>query len=223
MMSTNKTYDVLDIGYFKPEMTSTDTLQEGEVGYMISNIKNVGESRIGDTLTDHRKPAEEPLPGYSEAKPMVFCGLYPIDTQDYLDLKDALEKLKLNDAALQFEPESSQALGLGYRCGFLGLLHMDIIQERIEREFNIDIVVTSPNVTYHLTLTDGSDMLLENPSQFPARQKIERMEEPFMGLSIFSPTKYMGAIMELMQEHRGLYINPNLWTPIDKVLPSTFL
>lgn len=206
MMSTGHTCEVLDIGFFKPKMTSSGIIQEGEVGYMISNIKKVDDARIGDTLTDIKNPAEDPLPGYAEAKPMVFCGLYPVDTQDYENLKDALDKLKLNDAALQFDPESSQALGLGFRCGFLGLLHMDIIQERIEREFNIDIVVTAPNVTYHLTLTDGSEMILENPSQFPDRQKIEVMEEPFMGLSIFSPTKYMGTIMELMQEHRGIYL-----------------
>ncbi len=206
MMSTGQHYDVLDIGFFKPKMTSTDILNEGEVGYMISNIKKVDDARIGDTLTDIKQPATDPLPGYSEAKPMVFCGLYPVDTQDYENLKDALDKLKLNDAALQYDLESSQALGLGYRCGFLGLLHMDIIQERIEREFNIDIVVTAPNVTYHFTLTDGTKVTPENPSQFPDRQKIDVMEEPFMGLSIFTPTKYVGAVMELMQEHRAIYM-----------------
>ena len=206
MMSTKQTYEVLDIGFFKPKMTSHPTLQEGEVGYLISNIKKVDDARIGDTLTELKNPSDDPLPGYAEAKPMVFCGLYPVDTQDYEGLKDALDKLKLNDAALQFDMESSQALGLGFRCGFLGLLHMDIIQERIEREFDIDIVVTAPNVTYHLTLTDGSALVLENPSQFPDRPRIETMEEPFMGMTIFSPTKYMGTIMELLQEHRGIYL-----------------
>ncbi len=206
MMSTGQTYDVLDIGFFKPKMTSCDQIQEGEVGYMISNIKKVDDARIGDTLTDLKQPATDALSGYAEAKPMVFCGLYPVDTQDYENLKDALDKLKLNDAALQYDPESSQALGLGYRCGFLGLLHMDIIQERIEREFNIDIVVTAPNVTYHFTLTNGEKIQLDNPSQFPDRQKIEIMEEPYMGLSIFTPTQYVGPVMELMQEHRAIYL-----------------
>ena len=171
---------------------------------MISNIKGVDDARIGDTMTNDKHPAETPLPGYSEIKPMVFCGFYPVDTNDYPDLKDALDKLKLNDAALQFEAESSQALGFGYRVGFLGYC-MEIIQERIEREFNIDIVATAPNVTYKVTMTDGETHDLDNPANFPERVKIASMTEPYMGLSIICPNTYTGTIMELVQEHRGEY------------------
>jgi GTP-binding protein LepA len=205
MMSLDKSFEVLDLGFFKPKMTSSQSIEEGEVGYLISNIKNVCDANIGDTITDSKFPADDPLPGYKEAKPMVFCGFYPTDTEDYVHLRDALEKLKLNDSALHFETESSQALGFGYRCGFLGLLHMDIIQERLEREFNIDVVATAPNVTYRIIKTDGTEMMLENPSFFPEVQKIERMEEPIMGLSVITPNNYIGTVMELTQEHRAEY------------------
>ncbi len=205
MMSTDLDFEVLEVGYFRPKMTKADILSNGDVGYVISNLKTVQDAKIGDTVTHANSPAKAPLPGYSEVKPMVFCGFYPVDTNDYPSLQDALEKLKLNDSSLSFEPESSQALGFGYRCGFLGLLHMEIIQERIEREFNIDIVATSPNVTYKFTLTNGETLDLENPSNFPDIVKVAAMEEPIMGLSVICPNNYMGTVMELVQEHRGIY------------------
>lgn len=205
MMSSEKTFDVLDVGYFAPKMTNSDTLSAGEVGYIISTMKNVVDARVGDTITDAKRPATEALTGYDEAKPMVFCGFYPVDTDQYPDLRDALEKLKLNDAALHFETESSQALGFGFRCGFLGLLHMEIIQERIEREYNIELVATAPNVTYRITTTSGEILHIENPSQFPEPQKTALMEEPYMTLTIITPNAYLGTIMELAQEHRGEY------------------
>ena len=206
LMVTNKTFDVLDIGYFKPKATPSDVLETGEVGYLIANIKNVADARVGDTVTDEKKPAPEPLAGYKESKPMVFCGFYPSDTEAYPGLRDALEKLKLNDASLHFEPESSQALGFGFRCGFLGLLHLEIIQERLEREFQIDIVATAPNVTYRITKTDGEILFLENPHHYPTPQHIQFSEEPFMGLSIITPNTYVGTVIELaQQEHRALY------------------
>ncbi|MFT5170570.1 MAG: GTP-binding protein LepA [Candidatus Marinamargulisbacteria bacterium] len=205
LLSTNKSYEVLEIGYFKPKMTPADMLVAGDVGYFISNIKNLADTRIGDTVTDSIRPIEVALPGYKEAKPMVFCGFYPVDTEDYKDLGDVLDKLKLNDASLNYESESSQALGFGYRCGFLGLLHMEIIQERIEREHNIEIVVTAPNVTYRITKTDGEVRMLENPSQFPEPPQIELMEEPYMGLSIITPNDYLGSVMTLARENRGEY------------------
>jgi GTP-binding protein LepA len=206
MMSTDRSFEVLELGFFKPKMTPSPAgIQEGEVGYLISNIKDVSDARVGDTITDYRDAAKEPLSGYKEAKPMVFCGFYPVDTDQFTDLKDALDKLKLNDAALHFETESSQALGFGFRCGFLGLLHMEIIQQRIEREYNIEIVVTSPNVTYRITKTNGEVIMIENPSKFPSVQEINQMEEPYMGVSIICPNNYMGTVIELAQESRGLY------------------
>ena len=205
MMSTDKVFEVLELGYFKPKMTPIKELVAGEVGYLISNIKNMEDARVGDTITDSKQSASVPLPGYNEAKPMVFCGFYPVDTNLFTDLKEALEKLKLNDAALQFETESSDALGFGFRCGFLGLLHMEIIQERIEREFNIDIVATAPNVTFKIHLTDGTELMLDNPSNYPEVTKINSTEEPYMGLSIITPNSHVGTVMELAQEHRGQY------------------
>ena len=205
LMSTGKSFDVLDLGFFKPKMTQSAGIEIGEVGYLISNIKNVADARVGDTVTDSKIPAAEPLPGYTESKPMVFCGFYPVDTENYPELREALEKLQLNDAALHFETESSQALGFGYRCGFLGLLHMEIVQERLEREYNIDIVATAPNVTYRLTKTDGTVVMLENPSYFPPVNHIQIMEEPYMGLSVITPNAYIGTVMELAQEHRAEY------------------
>lgn len=205
LMSTGKSFDVLDLGFFKPKMTQSAGIEIGEVGYLISNIKNVADARVGDTVTDSKIPAAEPLPGYTESKPMVFCGFYPVDTENYPELREALEKLQLNDAALHFETESSQALGFGYRCGFLGLLHMEIVQERLEREYNIDIVATAPNVTYRLTKTDGAVVMLENPSYFPPVNHIQIMEEPYMGLSVITPNAYIGTVMELAQEHRAEY------------------
>lgn len=205
LMSSNQVYEILDLGVFKPQMVSQKELENGTVGYMISAMRNVAEARVGDTITDALKSAEIPLPGYKEAKSMVFCGFYPIETDRYLELKDALEKLKLNDASLHYTQESSQALGNGFRCGFLGLLHMEIIQQRLEREFNLDIIATAPNVTYKLLKTNGEEVMIENPSQFPDPTLIKETEEPYVGLSIITPNHYVGAVMELSQEHRGLY------------------
>lgn len=205
MMSTGDQFEILELGHFRPRMTSTPNLNTGSVGYMIANIKDVEEARVGDTITDVKNSATEPLSGYQEAKPMVFCGIYPVETTEYAELTDALDKLKLNDAALQYETESSQALGFGYRCGFLGLLHMEIIQERIEREFGIDLVVTAPSVPYQVYLTNGEMIILDNPSQFPEAQKIDYTEEPYVGLSIITPNDFVGTVIELVQEHRGEY------------------
>ena len=204
-LSNNKVYDVLEVGVFRPVMTKRVSLSEGEVGYLIANIKTIDDANIGDTVTDSKAKDIPALPGYAEAKPMVFCGFYPVDTNDYPLLKDALDKLKLNDSSLQYENESSQALGHGYRCGFLGLLHLEIISERLEREFNIDIVATSPNVTYKLNMMDGTCLSLENPSQYPDPTKIDMAEEPYMGLSVIVSNTYIGAVMELCQEHRAEY------------------
>ena len=205
MMSFDKTMEVLECGVFRPKMTPQDELKDGAVGYLISSIKNVSEARVGDTITDAVHPATEPLPGYKEAKPMVYCGFYPIETDQYLELKDALEKLKLNDASLQYISESSAALGNGFRCGFLGLLHMEIIQERIEREFNVDIVVTSPNVTYRIKKTNGEELIIDSPSQFPEASEIDDSFEPYVGLSVIMPNEYIGVVMKLGQEHRAEY------------------
>ncbi len=205
MMSTGRTFDITDIGHFKPKMTSSGALINGNVGYVISSMKQVDDAHIGDTITLAKDPATEELAGYKEVKPMVFSGIYPVDTNDYEDLKVALEKLKLNDSSLTFDTESSKALGFGFRCGFLGLLHMEIIQERIEREFNIDIVLTAPSVTYKITQTNGHSFDLDNPSDYPDVQSIQEIQEPYVGLSIIAPTQYTGAIMELVQEHRGIY------------------
>ncbi len=205
MMSNDKTFEVLDLGFFRPGMTPAKSIEAGEVGYLTGNIKKVEDAKVGDTITDARQPAKEPLPGYKEAKPMVFCGFYPVDTTDYQILKDALDKLKLNDSSLHFIPESSQALGFGFRCGFLGLLHMEIIQERIEREFNIDLVATAPNTTYRITKTNNEKITIDNPNDFPPVQNILIMEEPFMELSIITPNNYIGPVMDLVRDHRGEY------------------
>jgi GTP-binding protein LepA len=205
MVSTGRTFDITDIGYFKPKMVSTDTLENGEVGYVISSMKQVDDANIGDTITLAQNPTTTPLPGYKEVKPMVFSGIYPVDTNDYEDLKVALEKLKLNDSSLTYDTESSKALGFGFRCGFLGLLHMEIVQERIEREFDIDIVLTAPSVTYKIRQTNGNAFELDNPSDYPDVQSIEEIQEPYVGLSIIAPNHYTGTIMDLIQEHRGIY------------------
>lgn len=210
MMGNEKVFEILECGFFKGKMDPSNDISAGEVGYMISSIKKVQDARVGDTITDSRQPAPEPLPGYKESKPMVFCGFYPVDTNQFTDLQDALERLKLNDASLQFDTESSQALGFGFRCGFLGLLHMEIIQERIEREFGIDIVATAPSVTYHVYMNNGDLTLIENPSQFPDPTHIDHMEEPVMGLTVFTPNTFMGVVIELVQENRGIFKNAQL-------------
>ncbi|WP_199083900.1 MULTISPECIES: translation elongation factor 4 [unclassified Sporosarcina] len=203
MMATGKEFEVLELGVFTPGISPRDELTVGDVGFLSASIKTVGDTRVGDTITLVDDPAEEALPGYRRMNPMVFCGLYPIDTSKYNDLREALEKLELNDSALEYEPETSQALGFGYRCGFLGLLHMEIIQERIEREFNIDLITTAPSVIYKVNLTDGSTMSVDNPSMMPSAQKVDYVEEPYVKASIMVPNDYVGAVMELCQRKRG--------------------
>ncbi|RJG26177.1 translation elongation factor 4 [Paenibacillus thiaminolyticus] len=207
MMATNKTFEVIEVGAFKPSMTIIDELNVGDVGFVVAGIKNVGDTRVGDTITDAKHPTAEPLPGYRRINPMVFCGLYPIDTSDYNDLREALEKLQLNDASLSFEPETSSALGFGFRCGFLGLLHMEIIQERIEREFNIPLITTAPSVIYHVTLTSGEQLTIDNPSNYPDQSKLDYVEEPYVKASIIVPNDFVGAIMELCQGKRGEFVD----------------
>jgi len=203
LMATNKTYEVNEVGIFRPRMQAVNVLRAGEVGYLAASIKNVKDARVGDTITDASNPTKEPLPGYRKANPMVFCGLYPVDSADYDQLKEALEKLELNDAALNYEPETSNALGFGFRCGFLGLLHMEIIQERIEREFNLSIIATAPSVIYKVTKTNHEQLLIDNPSLMPDASKIEMIEEPYVRSSIIVPKDYVGSIMELCQGKRG--------------------
>ena len=199
--------DIDDIGFFGPEMTPVDVLHAGEVGYVITGIKDVSQLRVGDTLTTKAGAASEPLPGYREIKPMVFCGLFPVETDLFPDLRDALEKLSLNDAALSWEPETSQALGFGFRCGFLGLLHMDIVRERLEREYDLELLATTPNVEYEVTLTDGSELVVHSPSDMPDRALIASIREPYIRATILSPREHVGAVMELCQERRGTHVD----------------
>ncbi|MEW9136456.1 elongation factor 4 [Bacillus wiedmannii] len=207
MMATGKEFEVTEVGVFTPKTTQRDELTVGDVGFLAASIKNVGDTRVGDTITHAKRPATEALAGYRKLNPMVFCGLYPIDSARYNDLRDALEKLELNDSALEFEPETSQALGFGFRCGFLGLLHMEIIQERIEREFKIDLITTAPSVIYKVYLTSGEDVIVDNPSNMPDPQSIDRVEEPFVKASIMVPNDYVGAVMEICQGKRGTFID----------------
>ncbi|EAD0269495.1 elongation factor 4 [Listeria monocytogenes] len=206
MMSNGKEFEVTEVGVFSPKATPRDELLVGDVGYLTAAIKNVGDTRVGDTITLANNPAEEALDGYRKLNPMVYCGLYPIDSSKYNDLRDALEKLELNDSALQFEAETSQALGFGFRCGFLGLLHMEIIQERFEREFNIDLITTAPSVIYHVNLTDGSNIVVDNPAEMPEPGVIESVEEPYVKATVMVPNDYVGAVMELAQNKRGNFI-----------------
>ena len=203
MMSNGKTFDVTEVGIFTPKAVGRDYLATGDVGYVAASIKTVADTRVGDTVTLADNPAAEPLHGYKQMNPMVFAGLYPIESNKYNDLREALEKLQLNDASLQFEPETSQALGFGFRCGFLGLLHMDVIQERLEREFNIDLIMTAPSVVYHVNTTDGEMLEVSNPSEFPDPTRIDAIEEPYVKAQIMVPQEYVGAVMELAQRKRG--------------------
>ncbi|MGI5997202.1 MAG: translation elongation factor 4 [Lutispora sp.] len=205
MMSNGAEYEVVEVGTLSPNMTPCSELLAGEVGYITASIKNVRDVHVGDTITDADRPCLNPLPGYRKVTPMVYCGIYPADGADYNDLRDALEKLQLNDAALLFEPETSAALGFGFRCGFLGLLHMEIIQERLEREYNLDLITTAPSVIYHVVKTNGEMIEVSNPTNMPSPQEIEYMEEPIVEASIMSPTEYVGTIMELCQNRRGVY------------------
>lgn len=207
MMHTKKKFVVTELGYFRPGgLIPADALYAGDVGYICASIKNVADTRVGDTITLASNPANEPLPGYKKAVPMVFCGIYPADGSEYTDLREALEKLQLNDASLMFEPETSAALGFGFRCGFLGLLHMEIIQERLEREYNLDLVTTAPSVIYRVTKMNGEVLMIDNPTNMPEPGSIEKMEEPIVKASIMTPTEYVGSIMELCQDRRGEYI-----------------
>ncbi|MFS8583276.1 MAG: translation elongation factor 4, partial [Limnochordales bacterium] len=213
MMSSGKTYEVTELGVFLPQMAPVDRLGPGEVGCVLAGIKNVGDTRIGDTITHAARPAAEPLPGYRPIKPLVFCGLYPVDGEDFPALRDALEKLQLNDAALQFEADTSGALGFGFRCGFLGLLHMEIVQERLEREFGLNLITTAPSVEYRVVLTNGQVKEVHNPAHFPAPQYIERVEEPYVRATIVTPSEFIGPLMELCQDRRGIFINMEYLTP----------
>ncbi len=205
-MATGKEFEVVELGYLKPDgFAPSDSLSAGEVGYIAASIKTVQDVKVGDTVTAVSSPAKEPLPGYKEVNPMVFSGIYPADGAKYEDLREALEKLKLNDASLMYEPETSIALGFGFRCGFLGLLHMEIIQERLEREYNIDLVTTAPSVIYRVIKTDGSTVFVDNPTNLPPQTEIDYMEEPFVDAHIMLPQPYVGSVMELCQDRRGIY------------------
>lgn len=205
MMSSGISYDVVSLGYHTPFEKEVDSLSAGEVGFITGSIKSLESVKVGDTITDDNNPAEDILPGYKPMKPMVYCGIYPIESNKYPNLKEAIEKLKLNDASLTFEPESSSTLGFGFRMGFLGLLHLEIISERIEREFNIDIIATTPSVNYEINLTDGSTIYIDNPSMMPDKVKIKEIKEPYIFTNILVPTEYIGPIMELCQDKRGVY------------------
>ncbi|MCX7626223.1 MAG: translation elongation factor 4 [Candidatus Sumerlaeaceae bacterium] len=204
VMSTQADYEVDEVGYFSPKMTACDILEAGEVGYVIASIKDVASVRVGDTITHDRKPATEPLPGYKPARPVVFAGLYPINSEDYDDLKDAIEKLRLNDSSFFYEPETSAALGFGFRCGFLGLLHMEIVQERLEREFNLNLITTAPNVVYRVTKRNGEVIFVDNPTKMPSAGEIDVIEEPFIIARIITPPQYLGNLMQLLQQKRGV-------------------
>jgi GTP-binding protein LepA len=207
MMQTGSAADILEVGYFGPDLTPTKRLTAGEVGYVATGFKNVKDCQVGDTLTLASAPAKEPLAGYRPAKPMVYAGIFPVDGDDYPLLRDALDRLKLNDAALVFEPENSVALGFGFRCGFLGLLHMEIVQERLEREYNLDILASAPSVEYVVTTTSGESISVHNPSELPPPGEIAKIEEPVMDISVFTPARYIGAIMDLVTTRRGAFRN----------------
>ena len=207
MMGTEKTFDVVEVGVFSPQQKAVAKLEAGDVGYIAASIKNVKDTQVGDTVTDAADPALDPLPGYRKAMPMVYCGIFPIENNDYDNLKDALEKLALNDSALEYEPETSAALGFGFRCGFLGLLHMEIFEERLEREYNLDLITTAPSVDYMVYQTNGEIRHISNPSDMPEIQRIDHLEEPFVKATIMTPKDYIGSIMELVQERRGIFGN----------------
>jgi GTP-binding protein LepA len=205
MISTGKDYEVAEVGVFKPNMTPAGELMAGSVGYILAGIREIDDVKVGDTVTETDRPTSEPLPGFKELQPMVFCGLYPADTDEYVQLREALERLKLNDASFIYEPESSPALTFGFRCGFLGTLHMEIIQERLEREYDLNLIATAPSVKYKVVRTDGSVMEVDNPSKLPEPHEIDRIEEPFIIANIMLPNQYIGSIMELCQSRRGTF------------------
>jgi GTP-binding protein LepA len=205
LMASKKEYEIDELGVLSPNQIQVDELHAGEVGYLAAAIKSVEDARVGDTITLATSPAAEPLPGYTEAKPMVFCGLFPTDADQFEELREALEKLRLNDAALQYEPETSSAMGFGFRCGFLGLLHMEIVQERLEREYDLDLITTAPSVIYRVTTIDGEVLLVDNPSQLPDPQAREKIEEPYVQVDMITPEEFVGALMELSQTRRGMF------------------
>ena len=207
LMASNKSYEPDEIGVMAPDQVQVDELHAGEVGYLAASIKAVADARVGDTITLLNAPAAEPLPGYTEAKPMVFCGLFPTDADQYPELREALDKLQLSDAALQYEPETSSAMGFGFRCGFLGLLHMEIVQERLEREYDLDLIVTAPSVVYKVNLIDGESLMVDNPATLPDPQRRETIEEPYVRMEIYAPNEYNGTLMGLCQERRGEYVD----------------
>ena len=213
MMSTGKTFEVSEVGIFTPSMRIVDELSAGMVGFVAAGIKNVKDTRVGDTITSADNPAVQPLPGYRKVVPMVYCGLYPIETADYENLRDALEKLKLNDAALVYEPETSVALGFGFRCGFLGLLHMEIIKERLEREYSLELLTTAPSVVYRVLKTNGETLEIDNPTKIPPVQQIESISEPYVLATVMAPSEYVGGVMELAQEKRGIFIAMDYLSP----------
>lgn len=217
MMATNKEFEVTEVGIFRPALASIDELSTGEVGFVAGSIKNVKDVRVGDTITDALKPVKEPLPGYRGINPMVYCGLYPMDSSDYDNLKDALEKLQLNDASLLFEPETSIALGFGFRCGFLGLLHMDVIQERLEREYNLGLITTAPSVIYQVYKTDGEMIRIDNPANLPPATEIDHIDEPYVKATVIVPNDFVGAVMELSQEKRGEFKDMK-YLDVDRVM-----
>ncbi|RMF22752.1 MAG: elongation factor 4 [Cyanobacteria bacterium J083] len=212
LMASGKEYEIDELGVLSPNQIQVEELHAGEVGYIAAAIKAVGDARVGDTITLAQAPAPEPLPGYTEAKPMVFCGLFPTDSAQYEDLRDALDKLKLNDAALSYEPETSSAMGFGFRCGFLGLLHMEIVQERLEREYNLDLITTAPSVIYRVTDVEGNVVYIDNPSQLPPPQKRQKIEEPYIKVEMITPENFVGALMELCQERRGVFKDMRYFT-----------
>jgi GTP-binding protein LepA len=221
MMSSGKTFEVTDVGIYTPALQPVESLAAGEVGFIAASIKNVKDTRVGDTITEEDRPASEPLPGYKKATPMVYCGLYPIETNQYEDLRDALEKLQLNDASLLYEPETSTALGFGFRCGFLGLLHMEIVKERLEREYDLQLITTAPSVIYQVIKTDGEVMMVDNPTNLPDSSQVEAIEEPYVEASIIVPSDYVGSVMELCQEKRGQFDNMEYVTQSRVVLTYT--
>ncbi len=207
LMASKKSYELDEIGVMAPDQVKVNSLHAGEVGYLAASIKAVSDARVGDTITLQDRPAEDALPGYTEAKPMVFCGLFPTDADQYPDLREALDKLQLSDAALKYEPETSSAMGFGFRCGFLGLLHMEIVQERLEREYDLDLIVTAPSVIYKVTMTDGEVVMIDNPATLPDPQKRETIEEPYVRMEIYAPNDYNGTLMGLCQDRRGDFID----------------
>ncbi len=213
MMATGKEFEVTELGVFRPFMDHVDSLKTGEVGFVVASMRDVKDCLVGDTITDAQSPAPEPLPGYRRVKPMVYCGLYPSENNDYGELRAALEKLQLNDSALAFEPETSAALGYGFRCGFLGLLHMEVVQERLEREYDLDIVTTAPNVTYQVVTADGQEIEVDNPAKWPESVKVLSVREPFVRVSVVVPKDYVGAVMDVFTEKRGVYREMNFISP----------